>query len=139
MLIREKVIVPLLNGLRDDFAADEKKVLPHWQVLAEQSDDTFSGTVATSNHDADAETCFTIKVEAAVVELGESVDVSVVCSTADPRNTSASQLAPIFDSTAKFPTAQKFDELSTQSWLHKQLVECARICVLRKMRQALNK
>ena len=135
MMVRDQVILPLLNGLRDNFAAHKRKVLPEWQVQSDEDTDIFSGEAATPNLDASGATCFTIKAEASVAELGEFVNLSVVCSSVNSKSTSAGQVASLFDKTAKFPTVQKFDELSSRTWFHKQLAECARMCILTRMRQ----
>ena len=132
-LVYDKVIVPLLGRLRDDFAAHEKRVLPQWQVHCRQDADTFSSEAATA--DADGATRFAIKAEASVAELGEFVTLSIVCSSVDPKLPSASPATPLFERKAKFPAAQVFDELGNRTWLHKQVTECVRLCVLTRMRE----
>ena len=136
MTVRDKVILPLLNDLCDDFAADEKGILPEWQVQSDEETDLFSGVAATPDLDASRSTYFTIKAEASVVEGGEFVNLSVVCSSPNSKSASATQLAPLFHKTTKFPTVQKFEELGGRTWLHEQLAECARMCILTKMRQS---
>jgi hypothetical protein len=134
-IVREIMIVPLLNDLRDDFATDGKKVLPEWQVQSDGDTDAFSGTAITPHLGASGPTCFTIKAEASVAEQGAALNLSVVCSCGDPKNTSASKFRQIFEKTKSVPLL-KFDELGTHMWFHKQLEECARMCVLTKMRQS---
>lgn len=133
MTIRDKVIIPLLNDLRDDFADDEKKVLPVWQVQSVESADVFSGVAVTPGLDAGA--CFTIQAEASVVDGGESINLSVVCPPPNSKSPSAIQLTPLYDKTEKFQTAHVFDGLGSRTWFYRQLSECARICVLTRMRQ----
>lgn len=135
MMVRDQAILPLLNGLRDNFAAHERKLLPEWRIRSDEDGDTFSGEAATFCVDGDGATRFTIRAEASVADLGEFVNLSVVCSSVDSKDTLASQATPLVEKTAKFPTIQKFDELSSRAWFHKQLAECVRICILTKMRQ----
>jgi len=85
---------------------------------------------------AGGSTYFTIKAEASVAEHGAALDLSVVCSRVDPKNT-ASQLPPLYGKTKSTPML-KFDDLGSQMWFHKQLEECARMCVLTRMRQSRN-
>ena len=47
VIVRDKIIIPLLNGLRDDFAAETKKVLPNWQV---QSDGNIDESLELPQH-----------------------------------------------------------------------------------------
>jgi hypothetical protein len=133
MTVRDKVIIPLLNDLRDDFADDEKKVLPIWEVQAVNDVDTFSGVATTPS--LGAETCFTIRAEASVVKGGEFINLSVVSPTPDSKSPSAIQHVPLYDKTEKFQTEHVFDGLGSRTWFYKQLAESARICVLTKMRQ----
>jgi hypothetical protein len=134
MMVRDKVIIPLLNDLREDFAADEDKVLPLWHVRSYQNGDAFAAAAATPDLDADGTKRFNIAAEASVAEDGASVDLSVVCSLGDPTDVSTSQLAPLVDKTTKFP-AGRFDEWGSRKWLHCQLAESAKMCVLTRVRQ----
>jgi len=134
-MLRDKIMLPLLNDLCDDFATDEERVLPEWRVQCREDADAFCGVAATPMLDAGGSTCFTISAESAVVEDGDSVNLSVVCSSVHPKDTSASQLAPLFDTATKLPVEQPFDEWSSRTWVYKQLAECARMCVLTRMRQ----
>jgi len=136
MMVREIIIIPLLNDLRNDFAAARKKVLPEWQVQSDGDVDKFFATAATPNLGAGGSTYFTIKAAASVAEHGAALDLSVVCSRVDPKNT-ASQLPPLYGKTKSTPML-KFDDLGSQMWFHKQLEECARMCVLTRMRQSRN-
>ena len=133
ILVYDKVIMPLLGRLRDDFAVHEKGVLPPWHVQSQQDADTFLGEAATA--DADGANRFAIKAEASVAELGEFVNLSVVCSSVDPRLPSASPTTPLFEKKAKFPAVQVFDELGNRAWFHKQVTECVKLCVLTRMRE----
>jgi hypothetical protein len=135
MLVRDSIIVPLLNDLRDDFAADEKKLLPEWKVQSTDDANTFLGTAATTALNVGRSASFLIKAEASVVEGGDFMDFSVMCSSPQSDTTSAAQLAPLFNITEKYPTAHKFDEAASRTWFYKQLTECARMCILAKMRE----
>jgi hypothetical protein len=134
-MVRDKVIVPLLNDLRDDFAADEEKVLPQWQVHCCDTADALSASAETPEVDAPGPRSFAITALASVVEEGASVNLSVVCSATISHDASAGELPPLVDRATKFP-AGIFDEWATRKWLHEQLAESARIAVLTKMRQA---
>jgi hypothetical protein len=134
MMVRDKVIIPLLNDLRDDFAADEDRVLPQWHIRSYQRADAFSGAAATPDVGADGTKRFTIAAEASVAEDGASVDLSVVCSIGHPNDASTSQLAPLVEKATKFP-AGRFDEWGSRKWLHSQLAESARMCVVTRIRQ----
>jgi hypothetical protein len=135
MMVRDQVILPLLNGLRDNFAVHERRILPEWQIESHDAADTFSVEAITPNIGSAVATRFTIRAEAAVAELGEYVNLAVVCSSVSSRDASADQTASLVEKTAKFPTIQKFDELSSRNWFHKQLAASARMCILTKMRQ----
>jgi hypothetical protein len=137
-IVLSKAIVPLLNDLRDDFAADGKEVLPQWEVQSGEETDIFSGTAVTPDLAANGSTYFSIRAEAAVVEQGGSLNLSVVCSYVDPKSTSTTQLAPLYSRNSKFAIQPKFDEPGSQVWFHRHLAECARMCVLTKMRQLSN-
>jgi hypothetical protein len=133
-IVREIMIIPLLNDLHRDFAADKKKVLPEWQIQSDGDTDTVSGTAATPNLGPGVPT-FTIKAEASVAEQGAALNLSVVCSCVDSKNASAGKPRELVAKTKSVPM-QKFDDLGSQMWFHKQLEECARMCVLTKMRQS---
>lgn len=135
MMVRDQVIRPLFNSLRDNFAAHERSILPEWRIESFDDADTFSVEAVTPNLGAALTTRFTIRAEASVTELGEFVTLSVVCSSVSSKDASADQTASLVEKTAKFPTIQKFDELSSRAWFHKQLTNCARMCILTKMRQ----
>jgi hypothetical protein len=135
MVVREIMIVPLLNDLRDGFAADGKKVLPEWQVYSDGDIDAVSGTAVAANLGDGGPTCFTIKAEASVAEQGTALNLSVVCSCGDPKDAPTSKVRQLFEKTKMAPM-MKFDELGSQMWFHKQLEECARMCVLTKMRRS---
>jgi hypothetical protein len=135
--IRDQAIIPLLNDLCADFAADEEKVLPQWEVESRQDADTFSGAVVTPCCDATGSTRFTISAESTVVDSGDSVNLSVACSLVNPNNTSADKPAPLFANTMDLPAEQKFDERNGRTWLYRQVAECARMCVVTRMRQVL--
>lgn len=133
MIVRDKVIIPLLNDLRADFADDEKRVLPTWQVQSVDDADSFSGVATTPGLDVGVR--FTIRAEASVVKGGEFINLSVVSPAPDSRSASAVQQVPLYDKTEKFQTEHVFDGLGSRTWFYKQLAESARICVLTKMRQ----
>ena len=134
-MVRDRIMLPLLNDLRDDFAADEERVLPEWRVQCREDADVFCGEAITPTLDAGGSTYFTISAESAVVEDGKFVNLSVVCSSVHPNDTLASQLAPLFDKATKLPAEHGFDEWSSRTWVYKQLAECARMCVLARIRQ----
>jgi hypothetical protein len=133
MAVRDKVIIPLLNDLRDDFAADEEKVLPQWHVRSFENGEVFSAAAATPDIDPAGKARFTITAQAAVAEGGVSVNLAVVCSTVNTDDPSAGQLAPPISKLTKFP-AGRFDEWGSRKWLYDQLVESARMCVLTRLR-----
>jgi hypothetical protein len=135
MTVRDKFIIPLLNDLRDDFAADEEQVLPQWHVRSCEDGDVFCAAATTADVGAAGATCFTIAAEASVAEDGAFVNLSVVCSAANPKDDSVGQLAPLVDKATKVPVEQKFDERGSRTWLYDQVAESARICVLTRMRQ----
>lgn len=135
MIVRELMIVPLLNDLCEDFATDEAKVLPKWQVESDGTADTFSGMAVTPSVNDSGPTCFTIRAEASVVEQGATLNLSVACSCIDAKNMPTGKVRQIHEKT-KTAAMVKFDELSTQIWFHRQLQECARMCVLTRMRQS---
>jgi hypothetical protein len=134
--VHERVIMPLLHRLRDDFATNEKSMLSGWHIQAGGDADRFQGEVTAPFLEADDGTRFAIKAEASVMEPGDFVSVSVSCSAVDPKSASASQVAPLFEKKAKFPTVQLFDELGSRTWFHAQLAECVRMCVLTSLRQS---
>lgn len=137
MTVQKTAIIPLLNDLSDHFAADEKKILPEWQIQSDEHADklTFRGEATTPDLTANGAKYFTIKAEASVAEQGDAVNLSVVCSWAERTNTSADQLAPLYNKTKKFLMQPKFDESGSRTWFYRHLTECARMCVLTKMRQ----
>jgi hypothetical protein len=136
VMVHGKVIMPLLNRLRDDFASHNSEVLPEWHVRSDSDADRFSGEAATSHVAADDATHYAIKAEASVTDLGEFVNLSVACSAVDPKSASASQSASLFEKKAKFPAVQMFDELGSRTWFHIQLAECVRLCTLTSLRQS---
>jgi hypothetical protein len=137
MMVREIIVVPLLNELRDNMAAAGKEVLPQWQVQPAADGGNFFGTATTPNLGPGGPPCYTIKAEASVGEHGAALDLSVVCFHADPTSTSTSRVPPLYDK-RKSMQMLKFDELGAQIWFQEQLEECARMCVLTRMRQLVN-
>ena len=147
--VRDEIIIPLLNNLRDDFAA-EAKVLPAWEIRSDGDIDKFFGTAATPALDASGATVgyYTIKAKASVAERGVMLDLSVECSYIDPNNTSANKSTELHKENIllillTFDTqwskdkmyamaGQKhlaFDTQRSQEWFQKQLGDCARKCV----------
>jgi hypothetical protein len=135
LMVRDKVIVPLLDDLREDFAADEEQVLPQWDVHCSETANAFVASAATPETDAPGPKSFTIAAKAAVVDEGASINLSVVCRAMMSHDASASELPPLVDRATKLP-ANVFDEWASRKWLHEHLAESARLCVLTKMRQA---
>jgi hypothetical protein len=135
-MLHEKIIMPLLNRLRDDFAAHKNVVLREWHVQSSGDVDRFSGEAATSSVAASDATRFAITAEASVTELGEFVNLSVECSAVDPKSTSTSQFTSLFEKKARFPAVQIFDELGSRTWFHTQLAECVKLCTLTSLRQS---
>jgi hypothetical protein len=133
-VVRDHVIIPLLKDLRDDFAADEERVLPLWNVQSQDRDDAFLATATVPDIEVSRATRLVIRAEASVADPGPSVDLSVECSSVTPNSESDSQLAPLLHSVRKLPAEQKVDERGSRTWLHKQLSECARICIVTRMR-----
>jgi hypothetical protein len=136
LMVHEKVILPLLTRLRDDFADHAKKVLPAWDVRSTNDPDRYSAELATPCIETGAAKRFVIEADASVAELGEFVTLSVVCTMIDPKIASPGHAASLFEKKAKFPAVQIFDELGSRTWFHTQLVECVRLCVLTSLRDS---
>jgi len=133
MMVREIMILPLLNDLCEDFAADEGKLLPEWQVQSGGDIDTVYGIAVTPNLNDGGPSSFTIKAEASVAEQGATLNLTVGCSCVDAQNISTGKVRQIYEKT-KAATMLRFDDLGGEMWFHKQLEECARMCVLTRMR-----
>jgi hypothetical protein len=136
-MVREIIIVPLLKELHKEFATARKKVLPKWEIQSDGDGERYGATAATPNLGSGGPPFYTIKAETSLVEGGAELSMSVVCSRVDPRNTSGNRVPPLYDKTKSVPI-MKLDELGSQMWFQAQLAECARMCVLTKMRQSPN-
>jgi hypothetical protein len=144
LMVREIMILPQLNELCGDFAADEEKILPNWQVQSGGDIDTAFGMAVTPAVNDGGPSCFTIKGEASVAEQGATLNLTVACSCVDAQNLSTGKVRQIHEKTKAATIAKlddlgnatmvKFDDLASEMWFHKQLEECARMCVLTRMR-----
>jgi hypothetical protein len=152
--IRDKIIIPLLNDLRDGFAAEEK-LLPVWEICSDANIDEFSASAVTPSLDAGGATVarYAITAKASVAESGVLLDFSVECSYIDPNNTSANKsvelhkqnllvMALTIDSQwsrdKMYGMGQKYAALDMQQsrdWFQKQLIDCARKCARAKLDQ----
>jgi len=133
LMVRELMILPLLNDLSTDFAANEKKVLPNWQVQSAGDLDTVYGIASTPTVDDGGPSCFIIKAGASVAEQGAALNLSVECSCVDAQNLATGKIRQVTEKTKAMPMA-KFDDLGSQLWFQDQLKECARMSVLTRMR-----
>jgi hypothetical protein len=159
MKVRDDIIIPLLNQLRDDFAA-EAKLLPAWEVRTEEHIDEFFGTAATPTVDASGAAVgyYVIKAKVSLAEHGVLLDSSVECSYFDPNSASADQGAEVhkentpailltFDTewsknqmysmAGKLSKHPPFDVQRSREWFQKQLTECAKKCVRARLERAI--
>ncbi|MGO8745113.1 MAG: hypothetical protein ACLQNE_03910 [Thermoguttaceae bacterium] len=153
--VRDEIIIPLLNDLRDAFAA-EGKVLPAWEIRPDGKIDEFRGTAVTPSVDArDVPVgCYTIEAGASVAEHGVLLDLSVECSYNDPNNASANKSTELHKRNVvvmvlRFETqwskdkmyamaGQKhaaFDKQRTREWFQEQLRDSAKKCVRTELEQ----
>ena len=135
MMVREIMILPQLNDLCADFATDEEKVLPNWCVQSGGNDDEVHGRAVTPAIGDGGPSCFTIRAVASVAEQGATLNLTVECSCVDAQNFATGKIRQIYEKT-KAATMLKFDDLTNEMWFHKQLEECARMCVLTRMRHS---
>jgi hypothetical protein len=135
VMVRELMILPQLQDLCTDFATDEEKVLPDWQVQSGGDANELHGTAVTPLVDDGGPSCFAIRAQASVVEEGATLNLTVLCTCVDAQNFSTGKPRQIGEKT-KAMTMLKFDDLASEMWFHKQLQECARMCVLTRMRYA---
>lgn len=133
IMIREIMILPLLNDLVADFATDDRKVLPEWQIESGGDADVVYGSASTPALDDGGPSCFVIKAGATVVEQGVSLSLNVECSCVDSHNLPSSKVRQIIEKSKVMPMA-KFDDLGSQVWLHDHLKDCVRMCVVTRMR-----
>ena len=70
IMVREIMILPQLNDLCKDFANDEEKVLPNWQVQSGGDADEVYAIAMTPTVDDGGPSCFVMKAQASVVEQG---------------------------------------------------------------------
>jgi hypothetical protein len=135
MAVRDQVILPLLNDLRDHFAAARKNVLPEWRVDLREDANRFLAEAATPAPEAGDSMGYSILAEASLDAAGEFINFSVACSATNPKITSAAQVASLYNKAAKFRTVLKLDEDGSRMWFHRQLSECAKMCIYTQMRQ----
>ncbi len=133
IMIREIMILPLLNDLATDFENAKKRVLPNWQVQSGGDTDAIYGIASTPPIDDGGPSTFIVKAGVIVAEQGATLNLSVECSCVDAQNLSTGKIRQICEKT-KAVTIAKFEELSSQMWFHDQLKECVRMCVLTRMR-----
>lgn len=133
-MVREIMILPLLNDMSTDFATDEKRVLPDWQVQSSGDANVVYGIASTPAVDDGGPSSFTIKAGASVTEQGTGLSFSVECSCIDAQHLASGKTRQITEKTQATAMA-KFDELALQLWFQEQLKECVRLCVLTRLRQ----
>jgi hypothetical protein len=133
LMVREIMILPLLNDLATDFATDGKKILPNWQAETSGDADALYGIVSTPIVEDGGPCAFTIKGGASVTEQGAGLSFSVECSCIDAQHLSSGKIRQIAEKT-KTTAMAKFDELAVQLWFQEQLKECVRMCVLTRLR-----
>ena len=133
LMVREIMILPLLNDIAKDFSTNARKVLPNWQVESSGDADVVFGVASTPTVDDGGPTSFIIKAAATVVEQGTSLNLTVECSCVDAQHLSTGKIRQISEKT-KAAMMAKFEDLAIQMWLHDQLKECVRMCVLTRLR-----
>lgn len=157
--VRDEIIVPLLEDLRADFAA-EGTVLPVWETRPEGGGDEFLGTAATPAFDAGRGPVgyYTIQAKASVAERGVLLDSSVECWHFDPNGApggkstelhkdsllmilltfdtewSKNKMYSMAGAIQKHPP---FDIQRGREWFQKQLRDCARKCVRIRLEQTI--
>jgi hypothetical protein len=133
LMVREIMILPLLNDLSADFAAEQKKVLSNWQIESGGDADVVYGIASTPTVNDGGPSCFIIKASVSVVEQGATLNLAVECSCVDAQNLATGKIRQVIEKTKAMPMA-KFEELGSQVWYHDQLKECVRMCVLTRLR-----
>ena len=130
-----RTIVPLLNGLREDFAAEKRKILPTWLVHSDGKTDEFFGSATTPDGSATGVLLpsFTIKAVVAVAEAGGSLAFSVACSCADPEESSTFRKHTSLHEAKMSVEMPTFNEMASREWFQDQLAKCAEKCVREKM------
>jgi hypothetical protein len=131
--VRTEVILPLLNGLRDAFAAT--KVLPRWEVATAGETDAFSATCRSCSA-SPGEPVFRITAEAAVRENGAKLDLSVACECEEPCKASESKTAELCSKESYSVSAAGLNMTDVHRWYYVELEKCALACVREKQKQA---
>ena len=134
LMVREIMVLPLLNDLSADFATDEKKVLANWQVESSGDLDAVFGIASTPALNDGGPSRFVIKAGESVAEQGVALNLSVECTCVDAQHLASGKVRQISEKTKALPIA-KFDDLGSQMWFQDQLKECVRMSVLTRMRQ----
>jgi hypothetical protein len=133
LMVREIMILPLLNDLVADFSNERRKILPNWDIESAGDVDALHAIASTPIISDGGPSCFVIKAAVSVVEQGAALNLAVDCSCIDAQNLATGKIRQITEKTKAMPMA-KFDDLGSQLWFHDQLKECARMCVLTRMR-----
>jgi hypothetical protein len=133
ILVREIMILPMLNNLRAGFSTNKAKVLPDWQVQSGGDTDAVWGEAETPAIDDGGPSCFVVRAGASVAEQGVALNLTVRCTCVDAQNLSTGKPRQLYEKT-KAATTVTFDELNCEMWFHEHIRECVRMCVLTKMR-----
>jgi hypothetical protein len=133
IMVREIMILPMLNNLRAGFETDKEKVLPNWQIQSGGDADAVWGVAETPAVDDGGPSCFIVKAGASVADQGAALNLTVHCSCVDAQNLSTGKPRQIYEKT-KAATMVKFDDLASEMWFHEHIKECVRMCVLTRMR-----
>ena len=157
--VRDEIVIPLLNNLRDDFAA-EARLLPTWEVRSEENIDEFMGTATTPTLDASGAPVgyYIIQAKASLAERGVLLDSSVEGSYVDPNSTPANKGSELHKENAlailltfdtewsknqmysmagKIQKHPPFDMQRSREWFQKQLRDCAKKCVRAKLERTV--
>jgi hypothetical protein len=133
MMVREIMILPLVNDFVTDFATEQRRILPTWDIESGGDVDALHAIASTPIVSDGGPSCFVIKAAVSVVEQGATLNLAVDCSCIDAQNLATGKTRQITEKTKAVPMA-KFDDLGSQMWFHDQLKECVRMCVLTRMR-----
>ncbi len=135
-MVRDKIIIPLLNELRDDLANHEKKVLPNWDVRSDATIDEFSGTAVTPEVSGTGVPLpsFTITAQAATEANGTDLNMSVECSyTVAEESSGVRKSVPLKLRKQLSIQLVGFHEPCVRDYFCDQLAECTRLCLEARM------
>jgi hypothetical protein len=133
VMVRELMILPLLNDLVADFTTDERQVLPTWRIESDGDADSLHATAASPTMDDGGPSCFIIKAGVTVVDGGASLSFSVECTCIESQNLATGKTRQIIEKTKAAPM-DKFEDLAVQMWFHDYLKDCVRMSVTTRMR-----